>query len=217
MFSLALKDRGPAARDELQKNLDQLRDELASRLGEVDVKTLRKRGKALRKQSQELAAEGLDYAGEVRRQLKKTGLPGALLVPQRRRRKRRWPLMAMLVGAGIGAAAVTAYFLYDRQRREAVRQRLSEVQGAAYERYVSLGGSHGKVNGSDLRDRVVSAISGDGEFPKGLEVEIEGRTVYLKGEVADAAAADAAAERAHTVEGVVAVVNHTTSPAPSQG
>lgn len=219
MFSLAMKDRGAAARDEFAKSLDQVREQLTARLGEVDTKTLRKQGKALRKQSKVLAAQGLDYAGEVRHQLKKTGLPGALLsaVPPKKK-KRRWPLAALLVGAGVGAIAATAYFLYDRQRREAVRQRLTEVQGAAYERYVNLGGQvRGKVNGSDLRDRVVAAISGGGEFPKGLDIEVEGRTVYLKGEVADAAAADAAAERAHTVDGVVAVVNHTTSPAPSQG
>jgi osmotically-inducible protein OsmY len=47
-------------------------------------------------------------------------------------------------------------------------------------------------------------------------VEVEGRTVYLKGAVADPAAADAAAERAHAVEGVVAVVNHTTTPSSTR-
>ncbi|MGH7910294.1 MAG: BON domain-containing protein [Candidatus Dormibacteraceae bacterium] len=215
MFSNAIKDRGTAARDELAKNLEQVRSELVSRLADVDTKALRKQGRAL-------ASHGADYASEVRHQLEKTGVPVGFL-PERRRKRRRWPLAALLVGAGIGVAATTAYFLYDRQRRAAVRQRLGDVQGAAYDRYVNLGGVQGairgvrgKVNGSDLKDKVVAAISGGGEFPKGLDIEVEGRTVYLKGEVEDAASADAAAERAHTVDGVVAVVNHTTSPAPSQ-
>ncbi len=215
MFSIAIKERGAAVRDQLAGNLDQVRSGVVSRLADVDTAALKKQGQAL-------AAHGLDYAAEVRRQVEKTGVPMPFL-PEPRPKARRWPLAAILVGVGLGVAATTAYFLYDRQRREAVRKRLNQVQGAAYDRYTNLGGVQGaiqgvrgRVNGSDLKDKVVAAISGGGEFPKGLEVEVEGRTVYLKGEIADAAAADAAAERAHTVDGVVAVVNHTTSPAPSQ-
>ena len=214
MFSIAIKERGAAARDQLASNLEQVRSGVVSRLADVDTAALKKQGQAL-------AAQGMDYAAEVRRQVEKTGVPVPFL-PERRKR-RRWPLAAILAGVGLGAAAATAYILYDRKRREAVKQRLGQVQSAAYDRYTNLGGVQGaiqgvrgRVNGSELKDKVVAAISGGGEFPKGLEVEVEGRTVYLKGEIADAAAADAAAERAHTVDGVVAVVNHTTSPAPSQ-
>jgi hypothetical protein len=207
-------ERGAAARDALAGNLALLRSGLIARLAEVDTAALKKQGQAL-------AAHGVDYAGEVRRQVEKTGVPVPFLPEPRS--KRHWPLIAILAGVGLGVAASTAYFLYDRQRREAVKKRLTQVQSAAYDRYVHLGGVQGaiqgvrgRVNGSDLKDKVVAAISGGGEFPKGLEVEVEGRTVYLKGEIEDAASADAAAERAHTVDGVVAVVNHTTSPAPSQ-
>jgi hypothetical protein len=42
---------------------------------------------------------------------------------------------------------------------------------------------------------------------------VEGRTVYLRGAVNDPGAVDAAAERAHAIPGVVAVVNLTTSAA----
>ncbi|MBO0746502.1 MAG: BON domain-containing protein [Candidatus Dormibacteraeota bacterium] len=215
MFSIAIKERGAAARDQLASNLGQVRSGVVSRLGDVDTA-------ALKKQGQTLKAQGLDYAAEVRRQAEKRGVPLPFL-PEPRRKSRRWPLAAILAGVALGVAGATAYFLYDRQRRESVKQRLNQVQSAAYDRYTNLGGVQGaiqgvrgRVNGSDLKDKVVAAISGGGEFPQGLEVEVEGRTVYLKGEIADAAAADAAAERAHTVEGVVAVVNHTTSPAPSQ-
>lgn len=214
MFSIM--ERGAAVRDQLAGNIGQVRSGVVSRLANVDTEALKTQGQAL-------AAHGLDYAGEVRRQVEKTGVPVPFLPQPKPKATPRWPLAAILVGVGIGVAATTAWLLYDRKRREAVQKRLNQVQSAAYDRYVNLGGVQGalqgvrgKVNGSDLKDKVVAAISGGGEFPKGLEVEVEGRTVYLKGEIQDAAAADAAAERAHTVEGVVAVVNHTTSPAPSQ-
>lgn len=215
MFSTAIKQRGVGARDELAKNLGQVRSGVVSKLADVDTTALKKQGQALTDQV-------LAYVTEVRRQLEKKGIRADFL-PQPKPKRSRWPLAAILAGIGLGVAGATAFFLYDRQRREAVKQRLNQVQSAAYDRYTNLGGVQGaiqgvrgRVNGSDLKDKVVAAISGGGEFPKGLEVEVEGRTVYLKGQVADAAAADAAAERAHTVEGVVAVVNHTTSPAPSQ-
>lgn len=214
MFSIM--ERGAAVRDQLAGNIGQVRSGVVSRLANVDTEALKTQGQAL-------AAHGLDYAGEVRRQVEKTGVSVPFLPQPKPKATPRWPLAAILVGVGIGVAATTAWLLYDRKRREAVQKRLNQVQSAAYDRYVNLGGVQGalqgvrgKVNGSDLKDKVVAAISGGGEFPKGLEVEVEGRTVYLKGEIQDAAAADAAAERAHTVEGVVAVVNHTTSPAPSQ-
>lgn len=214
MFSIM--ERGAAVRDQLAGNIGQVRSGVVSRLANVDTEALKTQGQAL-------AAHGLDYAGEVRRQVEKTGVPVPFLPQPKPKATPRWPLAAILVGVGIGVAATAAWLLYDRKRREAVQKRLNQVQSAAYDRYVNLGGVQGalqgvrgKVNGSDLKDKVVAAISGGGEFPKGLEVEVEGRTVYLKGEIQDAAAADAAAERAHTVEGVVAVVNHTTSPAPSQ-
>lgn len=214
MFSIM--ERGAAVRDQLAGNIGQVRSGVVSRLANMDTEALKTQGQAL-------AAHGLDYAGEVRRQVEKTGVPVPFLPQPKPKATPRWPLAAILVGVGIGVAATTAWLLYDRKRREAVQKRLNQVQSAAYDRYVNLGGVQGalqgvrgKVNGSDLKDKVVAAISGGGEFPKGLEVEVEGRTVYLKGEIQDAAAADAAAERAHTVEGVVAVVNHTTSPAPSQ-
>lgn len=214
MFSIM--ERGAAVRDQLTGNIGQVRSGVVSRLANVDTAALKSQGQAL-------AAQGLDYAGEVRRQVEKTGVPVPFLPQPKPQKASRWPLAAILVGVGIGVAATAAWLLYDRKRRDAVQKRLNQVQSAAYDRYVNLGGVQGaiqgvrgKVNGSDLKDKVVAAISGGGEFPKGLEVEVEGRTVYLKGEIQDAAAADAAAERAHTVEGVVAVVNHTTSPAPSQ-
>jgi hypothetical protein len=132
---------------------------------------------------------------------------------------------ALLVGTALGAAAVAAYMLYDRARREQVRQRISQMGTAARDRYTQLGGVSGAVhtvrsrvgrtNGDgagDLQGRVIESMAEHHHLPPGLRVHVEGRTVYLEGEVPDAGSADAAAECAHSIEGVVAVVNHTTTP-----
>jgi hypothetical protein len=224
MKSVAIRERGVLARDELGKRFDSVRDQVAERVGEIDTKELRKQGEAIREQ-------GLDYASRLRKALAARGIP-VHVIPDPKPKRRRWPLAAALAGLGVGAGvAITAYLLYDRRRREQLRERLTQVQSVAQERYVQLGGVSGAVhqvrskvqqrgqssNGADLSARVGQAIAAGGDLPKGLDVEVEGRTVYLKGEVTDAAVADAAAERAHTVDGVVAVVNHTTSPAPPKG
>jgi hypothetical protein len=152
------------------------------------------------------------------------------MLPINRKPKRRFPVVPVVIvgAAALGAAAVTAYFLYDRNRRELVRDRVNQVGSAARERYVQLGGVSGAVqtvtskvrgngnhSGADLKVRVEEAIADGDALPGGLQIDVEGRTVYLKGEVADAKAADAAAERAHSVDGVVAVVNRTTTPSPN--
>jgi hypothetical protein len=224
MKSVALRKRGLIARDELGRTFDSVRGQVAERVGEIDTKELIKQGESLREQ-------GLDYASRVRKALMQRGIP-VHFIPEPKPRRRRWPVPAVLAGVGVGAGvALAAYLLYDRRRREQLRERLTQVQNVAQERYVQLGGVSGAVNqvrsrvqqrtqsanGSELSARVGEAIAAGGDLPKGLDVEVEGRTVYLKGEVADAAVADAAAERAHTVEGVVAVVNHTTSSAPPKG
>ncbi|HEX4216526.1 MAG TPA: BON domain-containing protein [Candidatus Dormibacteraeota bacterium] len=212
MSLLAIKERGQAARDELGKTYDALRELVAERVNEVDGKALRNRG--------------TDLAGSVRKAANKR--IGKL--PVNRKQRRSFPVVPVVIigAAALGAAAVTAYFLYDRNRRDMVRDRVNQVGTAARERYVQLGGVSGAVqtvtsrvrgngsqNGADLRVRVEAAIAAGEELPGGLQIDVEGRTVYLKGEVADAKAADAAAERAHSVDGVVAVVNRTTTPSPN--
>ena len=217
----AIKGRGLAARDGLGRTYGTLRGLVAERVSEVDTMQIRKQGDALRGQGGQLAASMRD---SIARQIDR--LP--VTVPGRKPR-RRFPVVPVAAaGAALGMAAAAAYLLYDRKRREAVRGRLNQVGGAARERYVQLGGVGGAMqtvrarvqrgtgsDGTELRSRVVTAISGGGELPSGLDIDVEGRTVYLKGKVTDAAAADSAAERAHSVDGVVAVVNRTTTPSAS--
>ncbi len=188
----ATKSRGERALGAAIGALDQARGMLVQRLDEVDLEAVRKRGTRL--------------AGSVR-----SGLERRMQPPPRRRRVSPWSIVGLSGLVVLGAAAVgIGYVVYDRERREAARKRLSEVQARARERYAEL--TRGRTQAeAELEARVELAIADGGAPPEGLEVVVEGRTVYLRGAVSDPAYVDAAVERAHGVPGVVAVVNLTTS------
>lgn len=184
------KRRGERALDTAIGALDQARGTLARRLDDIDIDAMRKRGARL--------------AGSVRTDLERRVRP-------RRRRVSPWGLVGIAGSVVLGAAAAgIGYVVYDRERREAARRRFSDVQARARERYTELTSGRTRTE-ADLEERVTQAISEGGSAPEGLQVVVEGRTVYLRGALADPGAADAAAERAHGVPGVVAVVNLTTS------
>jgi osmotically-inducible protein OsmY len=172
--------------------LDQARGMLVQRLDQMDIDAMRKRGVKL--------------AGSVRSDLQRRVQP-------RRRRVSPWGVAGITGLVVLGAAAVgVGYVAYDRERREAARRRLTDVQSRARERYAELTGGRTRSE-VELEEQARQAIANGGATPQGLEVVVEGRTVYLRGAVADPAAVDAAAERIHGVPGVVAVVNLTTSAA----
>jgi osmotically-inducible protein OsmY len=132
-------------------------------------------------------------------------------VQPRRQRVSPWGVAGITGIVLLGAAAVgIGIVMYDRERREAARRRLNDVQSLARDRYAELTGGRTRAE-ADLEERVRQAISNGGAPPQDLDVVVEGRTVYLRGGVSDPAAVDAAAERIHGVPGVVAVVNLTTS------
>jgi hypothetical protein len=168
--------------------LDQVRATLARRLEEVDLEATSKRG--------------VRWAGKVRTDIERRARP-------KRRRMPAAGIAGIACVVLVGAAAGVGYLLYDRERREAARLRFDGVQRGARERYAELTG-RGQTQ-VDLEKRVREAIVNGGRMPQGLEVVVEGRTVYLRGAVSDSGAVDTAAERAHAVPGVVAVVNLTTS------
>jgi osmotically-inducible protein OsmY len=169
--------------------LDQAREALVQRLDEIDLEDMRKRGTRA--------------AGSVRSDLQRRVRP-------RRRRVAPWGVVGITGLVVLGAAAAGVSFLVaDRERREAAKRRLDGVQALARERYAELTG--GRTAGeADLEARVKDAIGNGGTAPQGLEVVVEGNTVYLRGVVPDPAFVDAAVERVHGVPGVVAVVNLTT-------
>src|ERR1700730_4581943 len=222
----ALKKRTETALDELSRTYELVRELLIQRLGDVDTTTMRKRGSenASRWASRhdeiettKLQRRGYKGARGVRKQVERR-------VRREPERRARWPI-AGLVAIGAGLAAV-GWLVYDAGRREAVRRRLTEAPSRARERYADLGGVGGAVNRvsgrsngqeQDLKQQVEETIAQGGTRPAGPEVSVAGRTVHLRGRVADPAAVDAAAERVHSVPGVVAVVNLTTgSAAPVQ-
>jgi hypothetical protein len=225
----SLSKRTETALDELARTYELVREVLIQRLEDVDTRAMRRRGSAYVSKladridyidNKALQRRGYRYAGALRKQVQQR-------VNRRDNRWQRqpgWPVAALAV-FGVGLAAI-GWAMYDRNRREAMRQRLGEAQSRARERYAELGGVggaigkvSGRANGHDngLKSRVDEAISSGGVRPGGVEVSIEGRTVYLRGAVDDPAAVDAAAERIHGVDGVVAVVNLTTSRPSNSG
>ena len=183
------------------------------RLEDVDVDDLRKRSARYA----EVARKGASKSARAARE--------TLAARVRPRPKRRGPLVGLLV-AGAAVAGI-GYLLYDRKRRQAIAGQVSKLQQGARQRYAELGGFTGAVD--KVRDRVAApvmefdeaaleeqvrqVVAEGGKPPAGLKVTVEGRTVYLRGAVDDPAAVDAVAERVHGVNGVVAVVNLTTTPA----
>lgn len=190
----AAKSRAEKALDELVRSLELARSIIVQRLEEMDFEAMRRRGVKL------AGTLGSDLQRRVR--------------PRPRRRVEPAVGIAGLLLLSLAAVGV-GYLLADRSRRAAARGRLTEMPSRARERYAEL--RRGRdVGAADLEKRVRQAIALGGTTPEGLDVAVEGRTVYLRGTVPDPASVDAAAERAHGVEGVVAVVNLTTgAPAES--
>jgi hypothetical protein len=184
------KRRGEGTLNSAIGALDLARAAVVQRLIELDLDALRK--------------QGIRVAGSVQADLRRRVRPP-------RRRVSPWGVAGIAGIVLLGAAAVgVGYVAYDRERREAARRRLNDVQSRARERYAELTGGRTRAE-ADLEERVRQAIGNGGAAPQDLDVVVEGRTVYLRGGVSDPAAVDAAAERIHGVPGVVAVVNLTTS------
>ncbi len=182
------------------RSLEQARNEAVRRLERIDFEAVRKRGARV--------------ADTVQSNLgQRMRLPRGLELRVRPRPRRRIPFLAWgaagMVLAGMVGAGV-ARVLADREQREKLRQQLDGLRVRARERYAVLAGGRAQAD-VDLEERVRGAIAARGAVPEGLEVSVEGRTVYLKGAVSDPAAVDEAAERVHDVDGVVAVVNLTTT------
>ncbi len=210
---MALRKRGEAALDDVIDALLKVRGMMADRLDAVDVDKLQRQAA---KYASGTVKQGSVYADKLRRTV---GLE------PRRKTSYGLPIAGAIV---LGVVAVgIGLVLYDRRRREAFKGHMDRFQDGARQRYSDLGGVAGAVDrvrgrsssGSVALDeaaleaRVREAVAGGGPAPDGLKVTVEGRTVYLRGAVESASAVDEAAERVHAVDGVVAVVNLTTSPA----
>jgi hypothetical protein len=207
------------ALSELAKTYEVVRDELTERMedlaGRIDELDARRLGGRAYSSARDLRSK---VEGAVRN----SPLPV-------RRQRRRFPWALVAVGF---ATAGIAWLLYDRRRRDMIQGRITQLGVRAQEQVeqVAPGMKNGvtgavdgvmaKVKGQGARGLNEEALKGDvetavgagGGLPDGLQIAVEGRTVYLRGVVAGDVS-DRAAARAQQVEGVAAVVNLTTVPA----
>jgi len=206
METSALRKKGDTALSELTRTYAVLRDELAERLDEIDARALGNRA--------------YSYSRDLRRRVEERVRPR----PQPRRRIPIGAVLALGLAIGIGV------LLYDRRRRDMVQGRLTQLRVRTQERIAPAMGSGlsgavdnvmGRMRGGSvdleeesLKSQVESAIADGNAMPEGLQIAVEGRTVYLRGTL-EPSVADEAAHRAQMVEGVAAVVNLTAAPPPA--
>lgn len=201
-----LRARGEAlagtAQSEVANYLELVRRLASDRLDDIDTKDVRRRADRLSNQVTDTLTDAIvDGIDTVRDRI-------------RPRPKRAFPVAMVAVGGVVVGAGVAAYFL---SRRQEVRERFTELTGPVQGRLPQLvGKSRGNGNGngrsftqeeSQLRTEVEEAIYSAGNPPGDLKVDVEGRTVYLRGHLPDRGYVDAAVERAQQVEGVAAVIN----------
>jgi hypothetical protein len=204
MKTSAIRKKGDSAVAELARTYEVLRDQLAARLDEIDARALGNRAFA--------------YSKDLRQRVEGRVRP---------KPRRRFPIAAALA---LGAAIGIGFLLYDRRRRDMVQGRLTQLKVRTQGRIAPAIGNGlsgavdnvmGKVRGGSvelgeqkLQSEVETAIAGaaeGGALAAGLQVAVEGRTVYLRGTV-DQGMADQAALSAQSVAGVAAVVNLTAAP-----
>ncbi len=200
-----LRARGEAvlgeAQSEIANYLDLIRHAASERLDDIDTNDVRRRADrvsgAVTETLTDAIVDGLDA---VRDRI-------------RPRPRRTVPVALIAVGGAVVGAGIAVYFL---SRRQDVRERFTELTGEAQRQLPQL---VGKVRGngqnghsftqeeSQLRTEVEQAILSGGQPPGDLKVDVEGRTVYLRGRLPDQGYVDQAVERAQAVEGVAAVIN----------
>src|SRR6266540_108049 len=127
------KSRGERVIDATVAAVEQARGTLVQRLDDIDIDAMRKRGNRL--------------AGSVRADVRRRVQP-------RRRRVSPWAVVGITGLVVLGAAGVAAsYVAYDRERRQAARERFAGVQSRARQRYAELTGGRTQAE-ADLEARV---------------------------------------------------------------
>jgi len=200
-----LQARGEAifeeAQSEIANYLDLLRNVTSERLDGIDTKDVRRRANRVSNTVTETLTDAIvDGIDQVRDRI-------------RPRPRRQVPVALIAIGGVVVGAGIAAYLL---GRRQEVRERFTELTGEAGRQLPQI---VGKVRGngqnghsftqeeSQLRTEVEQAILVGGQPPGELKVDVEGRTVYLRGRLGDRGYVDQAVERAQQVEGVAAVIN----------
>lgn len=208
-----IKKKGDTALSELARTYELVRDELADRLDGLA-------GRLDEIDASRLGGRALSSAQKMRSQIESRVRPTPV------RKRIPWGLVVL----GLSTLGIV-FLLYDRRRRDMIQGRITQL-GARTQGQVPASMKNGVTGAVDavmgrgrrgtaldedqLKSEVESAIAGAGEggsLPDGLQIAVEGRTVYLRGTV-ESSIADQAAARAQQVEGVAAVVNLTSTPQP---
>jgi len=182
---------------QLSDQVEQVLEEIRKMLARVDADGVRER--ALKAST--------EARGRARRRLRPQ--------PQRMALK-----VSFALGALIGVSAAVGYLLADAGRRRRISSGVRQLREDARERGTGIGaavdGLMAKARGkgvslteASLEAEVDSALAAAGGAPAGLERQVEGRTVYLRGTVADPLKLDQLMQNIQALPGVVAVVNLT--------
>jgi osmotically-inducible protein OsmY len=184
-------------------------------LADVDAEELSEQFRRLSRAARERVQEEVDVE-EISKQLGRLSSRARQRleseVNRRRRPQRRVPwgwLIAGGVGVGIGA-----YLMASAERRRRLRDGAGSLYGQARERVPKMAGhARSAADEAATKTEVEAAVLSQlGSPPGHLEVEVEGRTVYLRGRVEEPGFVDRAVEIARGVDGVVAVINLTVEP-----
>lgn len=195
-----VKKKSESALDDLVRAFEAARDEIMARVAKLDTGELR--------------GQALKMSKQARRRAEQRIRP--------RRRSPNLPLLALALGLGAGIG----YLLVDANRRNQVRSGVARFGETARDRMDGMGvssavdGVMSKVrpnNSAALQDGAlkseVEAALGSSGLPAGVDLSVEGRTVYLRGTVSDTPGLDRSMERIQALPGVVAVVNLTVPAA----
>ncbi len=208
------RKQGDRALTEIAKTVEVARDEIADRLEEAASRLERIDTKEFTNQAYASTAQARRRLGKRAAELQKMRLA------RRQRRSFPWGLVVL----GVVTLGV-AWLLYDQRRREMIGGQVTQLGSrttavargtgiaSAVDDVMSRVRGQAALDVGALRMEVESAIAEalESGLPEGLEVAIEGRTVYLRGTV-DPILADSAANLAQAVPGVAAVVNLTVPP-----
>ena len=208
-----IRKKSDGALAELLKTYELIREEVADRMVEVAGRI------------EEIDAEKLGRRAQGSARALRTRVESRVRPAPRR----RMPAGLMVLGA---ATLGLAWLLYDRRRRDMIQGRITQLGVRTQEQVPGVRDgvtsavdsvmgkvrrNQGALDETKLQADVEAAIKAGGQaLPEGLQVAVEGRTVYLRGTV-EAAVADQAAGRAQQVEGVAAVVNLTAAPQNGTG
>lgn len=197
--------RTDSAVEELLAAFESFRQQVLARLAAIDTDELRSRATGL-------AREADRRSRDARRRAERRLRP--------KPRRRGAGLTAAVVVFGVGATLY--YVLSDAERRRRLTGSIQSLGRGARGQMNGIGVSGAvdgvmsrvrpgsvELAGTALQTEVEGALAAQGGAPAGLEVSVEGRTVYLRGTVADPASLDRSMERIQELPGVVAVVNLT--------